>query len=129
MQNGRNLRIFWEKVFWSDEEIENINEGVLIINAPFEEKTIEDGFWDKLIIEFDLMFDYAEEEFIEYKKLPEILEKIIEISKEMYINNKIEYVNKDKNKMSVEKVIENITRIVEFLSDAYNKKEDIVILL
>lgn len=129
MQNGRNLRIFWEKVFWSDEEIENINEGVLIINAPFEEKTIEDGFWDKLIIEFDLMFDYAEEEFIEYKKLPEILEKIIEISKEMYINKKIEYVNKDKNKMSVEKVIENITRIVEFLSDAYNKKEDIVILL
>lgn len=129
MQNGRNLRIFWEKVFWSDKEIEDINEGVLIINSPFEEKTIEDGFWDKLNIEFDLMFDYAEEEFIDYKKLPKILEKIIEINKEMYINNKIEYVNKEKNKMSVEKVIENITSIVEFLSDAYNKKEDIVILL
>lgn len=127
MQEGRSLKIFWEKVFWNDEETGK--EGEIIISAPFEEKTLEDGFWDKLNIELNLMFDYAEEEFLEYHKLPKLIEKIIEISNEMYIDNKVGYKNSKKNEMQNEKVREIFKEIVEFLSEAYNNKEDIVILL
>jgi hypothetical protein len=141
--SNHKLIAFWEEKFNEiellDESNYNNKQGIILIESPFTEITLSDGFWKNINNKFNKMFDFAEEEDIEVEIMPELIEEINNYSKEHYRNDGIcevvigEQVEPEqkilKAKISYKDLREYINLLCNFLNDAKEKNKNVIMML
>lgn len=139
MECTRKFYAYWEEKFFDDSENNFNGVEALLIEPPFDEITLADGFWDYINEKMNMMFDYAEEELISYHVIPELINNIRTNCTSRY-NHTGEYSKIVAQQLppNTEKVIaittyqeirRNLDILCEFLMNAFKNKKDIVIML